>query len=112
MSCGAGRRCSSDLALLWLWHKLAAVAAIGPLAWEPPYAMSATPKKQINKERKKSACYTVNALKTLAITPRAEKVNKAVSTVILTRMALDWHAGIWISGSFPPTLNHKSGSLC
>ena len=29
---------SSDLALLWLWRRLAAVALIGPLAWELPYA--------------------------------------------------------------------------
>ena len=27
-----------DLALLWLWHRLAAVAPIRPPAWEPPYA--------------------------------------------------------------------------
>ena len=39
MSCGVGCRRSSDLVLLWLWHRLAATALIGPLAWEPPYAM-------------------------------------------------------------------------
>ena len=38
MSCGVGRRCSSDPALLWLWCRLAATAPIRPLAWEPPYA--------------------------------------------------------------------------
>ena len=38
MSCGVDRRCGSDLALLWLWHKLAAAAPIRLLAWEPPYA--------------------------------------------------------------------------
>ena len=27
-----------DLALLWLWRRLAAVALVRPLAWEPPYA--------------------------------------------------------------------------
>ena len=27
--------------LLGLWHRLAATALIGPLAWEPPYAASA-----------------------------------------------------------------------
>ena len=32
VSCGVGRRCSSDLALLWQWHRLAAVAPIWPLA--------------------------------------------------------------------------------
>jgi len=28
-----------DPALLWLWHRRAATALIGPLAWEPPYAV-------------------------------------------------------------------------
>ena len=36
MSCGIGQRHGLDLALLW--HKLAAVAPIQPLAWERPYA--------------------------------------------------------------------------
>ena len=39
MSCGVGCRWSSDPALLWLWYRLAAVAPIWPLAWEPPYAV-------------------------------------------------------------------------
>ena len=38
MSCGVGCRHSSDLALLWLWCKPAAVALILPLVWELPYA--------------------------------------------------------------------------
>ena len=38
MSCGAGRRRGSDLALLWLWHRPVATALIRPLAWETPYA--------------------------------------------------------------------------
>ena len=32
--------------LLWLWHGSAAVAAIRPLAWEPPYAVGEALKKQ------------------------------------------------------------------
>ena len=28
-----------DPVLLWLWHRLASTAPIGPLAWELPYAM-------------------------------------------------------------------------
>ena len=39
VSCGVGCRCSSDSALLWQWHRMAAVAPIRPLAWEPPYAV-------------------------------------------------------------------------
>ena len=40
MSCGVGHRFGSDLVLMWLWHRLAAVALILPLDWESPYAMS------------------------------------------------------------------------
>ena len=52
MSCGVGHRRGSDLALLWLWHRLAAVALIRPLAWEPPYATGATLKKKKEKKEK------------------------------------------------------------
>ena len=38
-----------DLALLWLWCRLAAIALIGPLAWEPQYAMGMDLKSKINK---------------------------------------------------------------
>ena len=38
MSCVVGHRHSSDLMLLCLWCRPAAVALTGPLAWEPPYA--------------------------------------------------------------------------
>ena len=45
MSCGVGRRRSSDPALLWLWHRPEATAPIRPLAWEPPYATGMVLKK-------------------------------------------------------------------
>ena len=53
MSCGVGHRCSSDLALLWLWRRLAAEALIRPLAWEPPYAESVSLKRQNNNNNNK-----------------------------------------------------------
>jgi len=37
LPCGVGHRCDLDPELLWLWP--AATAPIGPLAWEPPYAV-------------------------------------------------------------------------
>ena len=43
--CGVGCRRGSDPALLWLWRRPVATAPIGPLAWEPPYAMGAASKK-------------------------------------------------------------------
>ena len=48
MSCGVGHRCGSDLALLWLWHRPAAVAPIWPLAWELSYATGVPLKKKKN----------------------------------------------------------------
>ena len=56
-------RCSVGCRWAWIWHFYscgvgwAAVAAIGPLAWEPPYAAGAAlkskNKKQTNKQNKK-----------------------------------------------------------
>ena len=53
MNCGVGCRHGSDLAWLWLWCRLAVVAPIRPLAWEPPYALGAALKrpKKNKKER-------------------------------------------------------------
>ena len=41
VSCGVGHRCGSDPALPWPWCRPVAAALIGPLAWEPPYAVGA-----------------------------------------------------------------------
>ena len=55
MSCGVGRRCGSDLELLWLWHRPAATALIQPLAWQPPHAMGAALKTKDKKKKKKKS---------------------------------------------------------
>ena len=52
MSCGVGHGCGSDLALLWLWRKLAATAPIRTLAWEPPYAAGVALKGKMDKKIK------------------------------------------------------------
>ena len=59
MSCGIDRRRGLDPKLLWLWSRPAAVATIGPLAWELPYAASTAPKKskKRKKEKKKRISY-------------------------------------------------------
>ena len=56
MSCGVGCRGGSNLALLWLWHTLAAAALIYPLAWEPLHAMGAALTRQ-KKKKKESGAY-------------------------------------------------------
>ena len=58
--CGVGHRCRSDPALLWLWCRPAAVAPIGTLSWEPPYAAGACgpeKEKKKKKERKKKIIF-------------------------------------------------------
>ena len=52
MSCGVSCRHGSDPELLWLWHRPAATAPIGTLAWEPPYAMGAALKKRTKRQTK------------------------------------------------------------
>ena len=60
MSCGVGCRHGSDLALLWLWHRLAAIAPIQPLAWELPYVEGAALKSKISKNIYKCSNWTWN----------------------------------------------------
>ena len=52
MSCGIHHRHSSDPVLLWLWHRPATIAPIQPLAWDPPYAVSAALKSKGKKTKK------------------------------------------------------------
>ena len=49
MSYGVDHRGGSDLALLWLRHRLAAAAPIHLVAWIPPRATGAALKKRTNK---------------------------------------------------------------
>ena len=57
MSCGIGRRHGSYPELLWLWCRPEATVPIGPLVWEPPYAMGVALKdrKTERKEGRKGA---------------------------------------------------------
>ena len=49
-----GRRCGSDPALLWLWHRLAATAPIRPLAWDTPYVVGVALEKKKTKMKKEN----------------------------------------------------------
>ena len=59
MSCGVGRRHFSDPVLLWLWRRVAAVAPVQPLAWEPPYAVSVALQSKITKNKYR---YSINIM--------------------------------------------------
>ena len=60
MSCGVGQRHSLDPVLLWLWCRVAAVAPIQPLAWEPPYVVGAA--QEMAKRQKKTKTKTKKTL--------------------------------------------------
>ena len=60
MSGGVGCRCGLDLALLWLWCRLAVAALIQPLAWELAYVTGVALKKQKNKNKNKNPNYLVS----------------------------------------------------
>ena len=62
LSCGVGGRPGSDPALLWPWHRPAAVALLRPLAWEPPYGVGAV----LESKKKKKMGVLVLALLQLA----------------------------------------------
>ena len=51
LRCGIGRRCRSDLALLWLWCRPAPATPIQLLAWELPYAVGVALKRKKVKMR-------------------------------------------------------------
>ena len=71
MGCGVGRRLGLDPELLWLWHRLAATALIGPLTWEPPYAVGTALKRQKakkKKDQKKSIGYISCAVQYILVT--------------------------------------------
>ena len=55
MSCGVDCRRGLDPALLWLWCRPVATALIGPLAWEPPYAMGVALEKAKRPKEKEKA---------------------------------------------------------
>ena len=57
MSCGVSRRGSSGPVWLWLWYRLAAVALIEPLAWDPTYDAGAALKSR--KKKKKTSQRTI-----------------------------------------------------
>ena len=52
MCCSVGHSHNLDPTLLWLWHRLAAIASIQPLAWELPHALVRPKKEKKEKERK------------------------------------------------------------
>ena len=75
MTCGVGRSLSWDPTLLWLWHRLAAVALIEPLAWELAYAAGAAQKSK-NKQTKQCVGITGQPLTKNETKPLSHTIHK------------------------------------
>ena len=71
MSYGVGHRCGLDMALLWLWHRLAATAPICPQAWECIHAAGVALKKIKYKKKAKQ----MNAAKQKQTHSHREKIS-------------------------------------
>ena len=96
MSCGIGHRRGSDCTLLWLWCRLAAIALIRPLAWEPPYAMGVPLKikKKKKKRRKKKPTNVEEAVYRLWVQRNLRSVSNSIKSPNLTSLeALDFSSG-------------------
>ena len=52
MSYAIGCKCGLDLALLWLWCRLASAGLIPPLTWELPHATGVALKSKKKKKKK------------------------------------------------------------
>ena len=79
MSSGVGHRHGSDLMLLCLWHRPAAIALIKPLPCETPCATSSAPKSK-NKNKK-----TNNKINKMKLSEQKYKLQKLSHYVTLDR---------------------------
>ena len=94
MSCGVGHRCGSDLALPWLWSRLAATALIRPLAQEPSYAAGVTLKRQKTKKKKNVYSSEFSQTKHTGLTHHQVKKTKHCQDPkrhLLSFLVCTWH---------------------
>ena len=82
MTC-VGRSCSSDLVLLWLWHRPVAAAPIGPLAWKLPYAKGTGLKKQKKEDEVVSnICFKIIWRKELMEVERSKRISHKLKELL------------------------------
>ena len=100
MSCGVGRRRSSDLVLLWLWCRPAAIAPIRPLAWEFPYTAGEALKRQKKKKEKNRLEAATGAPSWFVVTLVARA--QVMGTTHPCLLGKRWGGGL---GQLPPQLH-------
>ena len=83
-----------DLALPWLWRRLAATALVRPLAWEPPYAVGAALEKTKRPKKKKKVNWKLPCAKAGSNVPsvvtssKPHSMRKSINILILSRRKL------------------------
>ena len=78
VSCGVGRRHGSDPALLSMWHRPAAIAPIGPLAWEPPYTEGEKERKTKEKKKKEKEAENISSHSNMDLCSPEVSFNKGI----------------------------------
>ena len=84
MSCGVCRRRGLALALLWLWHRLAAAARIQPLAWELSYTVGVALKKKLKTQEH---VFRVKYMPPVLLTAQTSSVQPPPPVTALTALA-------------------------
>ena len=97
-SCGVGRKCCLNLASLWLWRRLAAVASTWPLAWELPCAVGAA--LPLKKKPLQSVC-------TLKKKKKKKKKDKTKTTTQWEKVFADDMIRVW----YPKYTNSTYNSI-
>ena len=100
MRCGVGHRRGLDLARLWLWHRLVAVAPIRLLAWEPPHATGWCCSKKTNRQKKKKK-KKKESQEPERVCFRNESGQLCPVLLSSARCPLDWQSGEGVCVSCP-----------
>jgi len=83
---------------LWLWCMLAVTALIRPLAWEPPNAVGAAPKRQKTKDKEKKKKKRLNVLDFVIVitTYRMKMIVGSMTRVVHSRQK-HWENAVRLS---------------
>ena len=95
-----------DLALLWLWYRLAATAPVWPLAWEPPYAVGVPPPKKgrwisLNTQSQDLSLKPTTNLSNPSTSKLAFKGNRTLTLIGCMKLWKGPEPGVWGLGLHP-----------
>ena len=95
-------QCIKDPALLWLRYRMVAIALIGPLAWEIPYAVGIDLKRKKKKRKKKRKQAKQLAMVEVCTPQKSVNANQQTHTSSIELVVL----GFFCLSSLGPLLRH------